>query len=157
MDTLVTTIGLVIVAAIGAYSAWLQRSTGAVVKDTHRQVVTLNESTIGELAAADETRRAETIPYERRTRQEQRHLDESPVPAAPQGPRLADRLAHVEQVGVETHDRVEQVHHAVNGDAVEPKPSLYELMVDLHERFDQQAARLDNLEAQIGLPPSDGK
>ncbi len=117
---------------------------GKVIRDTHSQVVTLNESTIGELMAGDETRRIAAIPYDNRTVQEQRHLMTSPAQGPPQGPphpRMADRLAHVDE-------RVEQVHHAVNGDDDDddPKPSLYELVEGL-------AAKVGRLEQSIGLPP----
>lgn len=52
----------------------------------HDEVKTLNESTIGQLAAAGETARVEDIPHDKRTAQEQRHLDTAPIPEPPQGP-----------------------------------------------------------------------
>jgi len=58
-----------------------RRSVGRV----EQQVTTLNESTIGQLAAAAETRRAEDIPHDRRTAQEQRHIDSSPEIGPEQG------------------------------------------------------------------------
>lgn len=58
------------------------RKIGAV----HDEVRTLNESTLGELGANIETRRVEDIPHDKRTKQEQRHLDDSPPDAPPQGP-----------------------------------------------------------------------
>jgi len=53
--------------------------------DTHAQVVTMNEGTLGSFAADDETRRIEAIPHDQRTAQEQRHVDSAPEPDAPQG------------------------------------------------------------------------
>lgn len=165
MEAIVTAVGLVIVALIGAYSAFLQRSTQTIAKDTHRQVVTLNESTIGELAAADETRRAKVISRPDRTAMEQRHIDTAPPIGPPQGGepdgrplqerRLVDTLAHVEQVS-------EEIHHAVNGEPPD-HPSLYELMQGLAEKIDTNtdritaigvaaAQRLAQLESTIGLP-----
>lgn len=134
MDAAITAVGLIIVALIGAYSAWLQRDTRNVVKDTHAQVVTLNESTIGELAAADETRRAQRIAHDERTAMEQRHIDTAPAVGPAQGPRLADRLKHVEEVAVETH-------HAVNGDPPNT-PSLYELVQGLVERLERMETNI---------------
>lgn len=130
-------LGIFIASLVGT---WITYRSSTVIRDTHRQVVTLNESTIGELAAAGETRRAEDIPHDERTAMEQRHIDSAPVVGAAQGPqRMADRLAHVDE-------RVEQVHHAVNGDVDRPVPSLYELVQGLVER-------LDRIETNIYGPP----
>jgi hypothetical protein len=69
------------------------RAVRSRVEDTHAiaeviktSVDTLNESTGGELAAADETRRIELIPREQRTEKEQRHIDTAPPAEPPQGP-----------------------------------------------------------------------
>ncbi len=130
-------LGIFIASVVGTFITY---RSSVVVRDTHRQVVTLNESTIGELAAAGETRRAEDIPHDDRTLREQRHIDSAPALGPAQGPqRMADRLAHVDE-------RVEQVHHAVNGDADAPVPSLYELVQGLVER-------LDRIETNIYGPP----
>lgn len=43
-----------------------------------QDVRTLNESSVGQLAAADETRRIERIPKGDRTAKEQRHIDTAP-------------------------------------------------------------------------------
>lgn len=63
---------------------WRNKRT---IDDTHRQVQTLNESTIGQLAANTETRRVEAIDHDDRTALEQRHVDDAPPPEPPQGPR----------------------------------------------------------------------
>ena len=85
---LVTSIGTTFVLVGGAIILWRgQLKMQRVVDDTHRQVVTLNESTIGELAANQETRRVEDMPHDVRTAQEQRHVDSAPEPGPPQGPK----------------------------------------------------------------------
>jgi hypothetical protein len=79
---------------IAAVSVLITALAGAVVSivtllrvnRVHDEVKTLNESTIGQLAAAVETRRTGAIPHDDRTAQEQRHLDEAPPPDPPQGP-----------------------------------------------------------------------
>lgn len=58
-----------------------------VAQETRTDVDTSNVSDIGELAAADETRRVADIDYEDRTAKEQRHLDDAPAPDPPQGPK----------------------------------------------------------------------
>lgn len=59
--------------------------TARVTLHVRNEVRTSNELTIGQLAAAGETRRAEDIPHDERTRQEQRHIDQSPDLGALQG------------------------------------------------------------------------
>lgn len=49
------------------------------------EVVTRNESTIGSLAADNETRRIEAIPPSERTAKEQRHIDAAPAKDPAQG------------------------------------------------------------------------
>ena len=51
------------------------------LKGVKNEVRTLNESTMGQLAAAGETRRIEDIPLDERTAKEQRHMQSAP----PQG------------------------------------------------------------------------
>jgi hypothetical protein len=84
---LITAVSTSFVLVGGAIVLWrgqlrLQRTAD----DTHAQVVTLNESTLGELAASAETRRVEQMPHDDRTAQEQRHVDAAPEPEPPQGP-----------------------------------------------------------------------
>jgi hypothetical protein len=63
-----------------------QEGIKSTVDDTHAQVVTLNESTIGQLAADTETRRVEHIDHDDRTAQEQHHVDTAPAKEPRQGP-----------------------------------------------------------------------
>lgn len=51
-----------------------------------REVRTMNESTMGQLAAGQETRRVEALDHDDRTAMEQRHLDDAPPHDPPQGP-----------------------------------------------------------------------
>lgn len=139
-------LGIFIATVVGAVITY--RSSG-VIRDTHRQVVTLNESTIGELAAADETRRAEEIPFPARTPKEQRHIDTAPETEPAQGPtpRLADRMKAVDE-------HVDAIHHAVD-DHHNDTPTLLELvqnLVDRADRSDVLEQRLDAMEAMIGIP-----
>ena len=90
-DTDYTGIALIITAsaaAVGSLTgAYLSLRTDRRTKRIDRKVDTLNESTIGELAAADETRRASAINPDQRTAREQRHVDEAPPDEPGQGPR----------------------------------------------------------------------
>lgn len=72
LGTLITAIGGVVVAIM--------------VQKVHKEVRTGNELKAGELDAAAETRRVEAIPHDKRTAQEQRHVDTAPEPGPPQGP-----------------------------------------------------------------------
>lgn len=65
-----------------------QADARTVIDDTHTQVVTMNESTAGQLLADGETRRIEGIPHDERTAKEQRHVDDAPEPDPPQGPEV---------------------------------------------------------------------
>jgi len=65
-----------IAACVAAWNALHARREGR----------TYNETTMGGLAAANETRRVEAIAHDERTAQEQRHLDDAPQPDDPQGP-----------------------------------------------------------------------
>ncbi len=124
-----------------------------VTRDTHRQVVTLNESTIGELASADETRRVGTIDFPDRTAREQRHIDDAPsLGPAQGGPSMAERIVHVD-------GEVTAIHHSVGDD-----PTLFDLvqvnnglMRELNHKFDVflavAAERIERVDDALGLPP----
>lgn len=77
------------VAALPGVLTYIQsRSNKRTIDDVKEQVVTLNESTIGQLAANTETRRVEAITHDDRTAQEQRHVDTAPPDDPPQGPEV---------------------------------------------------------------------
>jgi hypothetical protein len=77
-----------IIAAICLGTAQIITSlrTNRKVDQVRQEVVTLNESTIGELLAKMETKTVESIPHDERTAKEQRHLDSSPEEGPAQGP-----------------------------------------------------------------------
>lgn len=86
-------VGLLVTAVTGAYTAWAAHHTKAVlpaIAKTNTEIVkaldTLNEKSVGVLAAEDETRRIEAMPHDDRNPTEQRHLDQSAPPEAAQGP-----------------------------------------------------------------------
>lgn len=79
ITSLGTFVGIVF-TAIQAYR------NGKVVQQVHQEVRTLNETPIGQLAAATETRRVEALAHDDRTAREQRHVDEAPPNDPPQGP-----------------------------------------------------------------------
>lgn len=79
-------VGAVIAAAPALVVIVLEVRTGRVARDTHRQVLTMNEGTIGSFAAENETRRIEEIAHDERTATEQRHVDQAPEVEPPQGP-----------------------------------------------------------------------
>lgn len=74
----------VLVAALSA--AIVSIGTFVRAGRIHNDVKTMNESALGELGAAAETRRVEAIPRAKRTVKEQRHVDEAPPADPPQGP-----------------------------------------------------------------------
>lgn len=59
--------------------------TNRKIEQVRDEVRTFNETAIGPLASADETRRIEEIPRPERTAKEQRHVDDAPAPDPPQG------------------------------------------------------------------------
>lgn len=75
-----------IAATPGVLTLVQARANHKVGEEIRDQVVTLNESTIGQLAANTETRRVENISHDDRTAQEQRHVDSAPLPEPPIGP-----------------------------------------------------------------------
>lgn len=80
-------IAIVIAAAFPSIAVILEhRSTRKKIGGVDKKVDTLNESTIGELASANETRRVEHKPHDERTVQEQHHVDTAPEVDPPQGP-----------------------------------------------------------------------
>lgn len=74
-------------AAVPGILTFLQsRANKVTIDDVHKQVATLNESTVGQLAAAVETRRVEAIPHDERTAKEERHVESAPPLGPPIGP-----------------------------------------------------------------------
>lgn len=80
---LLTSFAAVIASVTTAILAFRGKRVGEEVRD---EVRTYNESTIGQLLAADETRRATAIPHDDRTAREQRHITDSPEIGPAQGP-----------------------------------------------------------------------
>lgn len=79
-------VALVIVAMGSLVTACGGTYIAVKLNAIHTEVKTGNEMRIGELAAAEETRRTELIPHDQRTRQEQRHIDTAPEVGPAQGP-----------------------------------------------------------------------
>jgi hypothetical protein len=78
----------VLIASIGAFVGVCVTGYVSIkgINGIKHEVKTMNESTIGQLAAREETRRAEDIPHDQRTAREQRHISSSPAADPAQGP-----------------------------------------------------------------------
>lgn len=83
LGQLVTSIAILAGVLAGIYQ---NRKIVGKVDDVHDAVNTMNETPLGELGAANETRRILGIPHDERNPTEQRHLDTSPPPEPEQGP-----------------------------------------------------------------------
>lgn len=80
-------LAIVLAAVISSVVIAIEHTlTRRSVRVVDGKVDTLNESTLGQLAAERETRRVEDIPHDDRTAQEQRHVDTAPEKEPPQGP-----------------------------------------------------------------------
>lgn len=79
-------VALVIVALGSLVTACGGTYIAVKLNAIHTEVKTGNELRLGELAAAEETRRAERIPHDQRTAQEQHHIDTAPGIGPAQGP-----------------------------------------------------------------------
>lgn len=80
-------VAIVLAATIPALIVAVEhRITRKSIRQVDKKVDTLNESTLGEIASEDATRRIEKIPHDDRTEKEQRHLDAAPETEPPQGP-----------------------------------------------------------------------
>lgn len=62
-------------------TAWAGLRASRKIEKVYREVKSGNELMTGQLASAAETRRIADIPHEERTAQEQRHLEQLPLPA----------------------------------------------------------------------------